>query len=70
MKRVTEIRDQLCLILSKYCKKMHGDEDTTRFAKLLMRLPSFRSWSLKGVENLFFTKASGAFDDQLISRLT
>ncbi len=30
-----------------------------------MRLPSMRTWSLKGIENLFFQRASGIkFDDE------
>ena len=66
--KVADVRDTLCVILSKYCsqrKFAHGD-DVTRFAKLIMRLPAFRSWSLKGVDNLAFLKVSNKLDNLLV----
>jgi hypothetical protein len=66
--KVNEIREQLCTILSKYSRRNtpNGDEDSLRYAKLLMRLPPMRSWSLKGMENIFFIKAANAFDNILV----
>jgi len=61
--KVTEIRDWICCLLSKYSKRI---EDGSRFSKLLLRLPPFRSWSLKGVENIFFIKAANNFDNILV----
>lgn len=64
---VLEIRDWICVILSKYCNKrrLNVNEDPTRFAKLLMRLPPLKSWSLKGIESLSFIKAANNFDNIL-----
>jgi len=64
--KVAEIRDWICLILSKYCKRDNYSDDPIRFAKLLMRLPPLRSWSLKGIENLYFIKAANNFDNILV----
>nr|ASL70517.1 nuclear receptor [Brachionus rotundiformis] len=64
--KISEIRDWICIILSKYCKRPSCQDDPTRFPKLLMRLPPFKSWSLKGIENLFFLKAGNNFDNILV----
>lgn len=64
--KVGEIRDWICVVLSKYCKRENYSDDPTRFAKLLMRLPPLRSWSLKGIENLYFIKAATNFDNILM----
>nr|ASL70559.1 nuclear receptor [Brachionus calyciflorus] len=64
--KVSELRDWICIILSKYCKRPSCQEDPTRFPKLLMRLPPLKSWSLKGIENLFFIKAANNFDNILV----
>lgn len=64
--KIAELRDWICIILSKYCKRPYFLEDTTRFPKLLMRLPPLKSWSLKGIENLFFIKAANNFDNILV----
>ncbi|RNA44373.1 Retinoic acid receptor RXR [Brachionus plicatilis] len=64
--KIGEIRDWICIILSKYCRRPSFQEDPTRFPKLLMRLPPFKSWSLKGIENLFFLKAANNFDNILV----
>lgn len=66
--KVTVARDFVCLALSQYCK-VNSVHDPSRFAKLLMRLPSMRSWSLKGVENLLFTKAAFDFDDTIVKMI-
>ena len=63
--KVAETRDWICIMLNKYCKRRIVD-DPSRFSKLLLRLPPLRSWSLKGVENLFFIKAANNFDNILV----
>ncbi len=68
IEKVTAARDEVCLALSQYCK-VNSLNDPSRFAKLLMRLPSMRSWSLKGVENLLFTKAAFDFDDTITNMI-
>jgi hypothetical protein len=67
--KIDELRDWICVILSKYCRRSQINQmsdDSSRFAKLLMRLPPVRSWSLKGVENLYFIKAANNFDNLLV----
>ena len=67
--KIDELRDWICVLLSKYCRRsqMHQlNDDASRFAKLLMRLPPIRSWSLKGVENLYIIKAANNFDNLLV----
>jgi retinoid X receptor alpha len=67
--KIDDLRDWICVILSKYCRRsqiQHLNEDSSRFAKLLMRLPPVRSWSLKGIENLYFIKATNNFDNLLV----
>jgi len=62
--KVNEIRDWICVLLNKYTKR--ALDDPTRFSKLLLRLPPMRSWSLKGVENIFFIRAASNFDNILV----
>lgn len=61
--KVTDIRDWICSLLCKYCKR---SDDQSRFSKLLLRLPPLRSWSLRGVENIFFIRAANNFDNILV----
>ena len=48
-------RDKLYTGLEQHCFQMHPDEKT-RFAKILLRLPSLRSISLKCPETIFFSQ--------------
>lgn len=66
MAKIEDLRDWICIILSKYCRRSNVNDDASRFAKLLMRLPPIRSWSLRGIENLYFIKAANNFDDLLV----
>ena len=68
VEHVTQVRDQVCLALSQYCKYNHP-HDPSRFAKLLMRLPSMRSWSLKGIENILFARTANEFDDTIVNMI-
>jgi len=47
-----------CASLEEYCRATHENE-TGRFAKLLLRLPALRSIGLKCLEHLFFQKLLG-----------
>ncbi len=68
VEQVAAVRDAHCIILSKYCnQRMNAlGDDVTRCAKLIMRLPAFRSWSLKGADNLAFIKVANKFDNLLV----
>ncbi len=67
--KIAEIRDEICLIFSKYCSREGASEDPCRFAKLLMRLPPIRSWSLKANETLFTIKTRNNFDNILVDMI-
>jgi hypothetical protein len=45
-------------------------DDMARYAKILMRLPSLRSWCLKGIENCLYTEAANYLDDILVASMT
>ena len=64
--KVAEAREWVCQILTKYCKRPFFEEDPIRYPKLLMRMPPIRSWSLKGMENMFFVKSANCFDNILV----
>lgn len=64
--KISEFRESTCLILSKYCMRDHFLDDSTRFAKLLLRLPPLRSWVLRGAENIMCIKAANSFDNILV----
>lgn len=65
-KKVNDIRDSVCLMLSKYCRRDQFVNDPCRFARLLMCLPPIRSWTLKGTENIMSIKATNQFDSILV----
>lgn len=50
---VEKLRDRVYLILNDHCRTLYPIK-TSRFAKLLVRLPALRSIGLKCVEHLFF----------------
>ncbi|KAI7686459.1 Retinoic acid receptor RXR-alpha-A [Sarcoptes scabiei] len=50
---VEKLRDRVYSILENHCRSWYRDK-TSRFAKLLVRLPALRSIGLKCVEHLFF----------------
>ena len=50
---VERLRDRIYSILENYCRQRYPDQ-SSRFAKLLVRLPALRSIGLKCVEYLFF----------------
>jgi hypothetical protein len=64
--KINDVRDFICLTLSKYCRRDQFVSDPSRFAKLLLRLPSMRSWVLKGSEIIMSIKASNSFDNILV----
>jgi hypothetical protein len=64
--RISEIRNMICQVLSKYCRRDQYLNDSARFGKLLMRLPPLRSWVLKGSEHIFSIKANNSFDSILV----
>lgn len=64
--KVNEIRDSICVTLSKYCRRDQFSSDPTRFAKLLLRLPPIRSWVLSGTESVMSIKATNNFDSILV----
>ncbi|TRY76156.1 hypothetical protein TCAL_03513 [Tigriopus californicus] len=52
---VENFREKVYATLEEYCRMNHENEPS-RFAKLLLRLPALRSIGLKCVEHLFFYK--------------
>ena len=52
---VEGLREKVYATLERYCRQKHENE-VSRFAKLLLRLPALRSIGLKCVEQLFFYK--------------
>jgi len=56
--RVEQYRERVYASLEEYCRATHENE-TGRFAKLLLRLPALRSIGLKCLEHLFFQKLLG-----------
>lgn len=50
---VEKLRDRVYSLLENHCRLSYPDK-TTRFAKLLVRLPALRSIGLKCIEHLFF----------------
>ena len=67
--RVEACREKLYSGLEEHCYQMHP-QDISRFAKLLLRLPSLRSISLKCTDLLFFSQLFPALPpDGFISRL-
>ena len=53
--QVEGYREKVYATLEEYCRTNHENEPS-RFAKLLLRLPALRSIGLKCVEHLFFFK--------------
>eukprot|EP00095_Tigriopus_kingsejongensis_P007205 maker-scaffold192_size271026-snap-gene-1.22 protein:Tk07205 transcript:maker-scaffold192_size271026-snap-gene-1.22-mRNA-1 annotation:"retinoid x receptor" len=53
--QVESFREKVYATLEEYCRTNHENEPS-RFAKLLLRLPALRSIGLKCVEHLFFYK--------------
>lgn len=64
--KINDVREFVCLTLSKYCRRDHFAGDPSRFAKLLLRLPPLRSWILKGSESILSIKAGNSFDNILV----
>merc|ERR550519_2387234 len=56
--RVEQLRERVYASLEEYTRATHENE-TGRFAKLLLRLPALRSIGLKCMEHLFFFKIIG-----------
>jgi len=56
--RVEQLRERVYASLEEYTRSTHENE-TGRFAKLLLRLPALRSIGLKCMEHLFFFKIIG-----------
>lgn len=50
---VEKLRDRVYSLLENHCRLLYPDK-TSRFAKLLVRLPALRSIGLKCIEHLFF----------------
>ncbi|XP_071556177.1 retinoid X receptor ultraspiracle isoform X1 [Temnothorax nylanderi] len=55
---VSLLREKIYAALEEYTR-VNCPEDTSRFAKLLLRLPSIRSIGLKCLEHMFFSKLIG-----------
>lgn len=53
--QVESLREKVYATLERYCRQ-HNENEVSRFAKLLLRLPALRSIGLKCVEQLFFYK--------------
>ena len=53
--QVESLREKVYATLERYCRQ-HNENEISRFAKLLLRLPALRSIGLKCVEQLFFYK--------------
>ncbi|KAM8883098.1 retinoic acid receptor RXR-beta-A isoform 3-T4 [Synchiropus picturatus] len=54
------LRERVYASLETYCKQKYPDQQgSSRFAKLLLRLPALRSIGLKCLEHLFFFKLIG-----------
>jgi hypothetical protein len=68
--RVEQYRERVYASLEEYCRATHENE-TGRFAKLLLRLPALRSIGLKCMEHLFFFKLIGdnSLDTHLLDLL-
>jgi hypothetical protein len=66
VEKVSQVREWLCQLLSKYCKRPLYEDEPLRYAKILMRMPPMRSWSLKSMENLVFVKIANNFDNVLV----
>ena len=67
--RVEAYREKLYCGLEEHCRQMHP-QDVSRFAKLLLRLPSLRSISLKCSDLLFLSQLFPALPaDSFLSRL-
>lgn len=64
--KINEMRDSICATLEKYSRRDQFINDPSRFAKLLLRLPSLRSWVLRGTENIMAIKAANNFDNILV----
>lgn len=56
--KVEQLRERVYASLEEYTRSTHENE-TGRFAKLLLRLPALRSIGLKCMEHLFFFKIIG-----------
>lgn len=56
--QVETLREKVYAALEEYCRQQHENEPS-RFAKLLLRLPALRSIGLKCLEYLFFYKLIG-----------
>ncbi len=52
---IESLREKVYATLEEYCRTNHENEPS-RFAKLLLRLPALRSIGLKCMEHLFFYK--------------
>jgi len=65
--KISDMRDWMCMVLSKYCEREACGDDPTRFAKLIMRLPPLRSWILKNLESPIFVKTNNMFDNMLVN---
>merc|ERR1712062_196524 len=52
---VETLREKVYATLEEHCRTRH-EKDTSRFAKLLLRLPALRSIGLKCAEHHFFVK--------------
>jgi hypothetical protein len=64
--KVSETREWLCELLSKYCKRPSVEEDPLRFGRLLMCMAPMRTWSLKSMESLVFVRIANSLDSILV----
>ncbi|GFW74266.1 retinoic acid receptor RXR-alpha [Trichonephila clavipes] len=55
VQEVSNLRDKVYTVLEEYCRQKNSNE-SSRFSKLLLRLPALRSMGLKCTELLFFRK--------------
>ncbi|GFY77040.1 retinoic acid receptor RXR [Trichonephila inaurata madagascariensis] len=55
VQEVSNLRDKVYTVLEEYCRQRNSNE-SSRFSKLLLRLPALRSVGLKCTELLFFSK--------------
>ena len=55
LNHVETLREKVYATLEEHCRTRH-EKDTSRFAKLLLRLPALRSIGLKCAEHHFFFK--------------
>lgn len=61
VQEVSNLRDKVYTALEEYCRQKNSNE-SSRFSKLLLRLPALRSVGLKCTEFLFLSKFIGNFE--------